>query len=94
MRYLISAAAAADIQHVAREGLQRFGAGQAAVYVDGLNRAFKLIAAFPLSNRERPELSPPQRVCRYGAHLVFYTTREDAVLILRVRHGREDWAGD
>lgn len=94
MRYLISAEAAADIQHITQEGLQRFGAGKAAVYIDGLNRAFKLIAAFPLSSRDRSELSPPQRVCRYGAHLVFYTIREDAVLILRVRHGREDWAAD
>lgn len=94
MTYIVSARAAADILHIAKEGLQRFGANQARAYVDGLNRSFKLIAAFPRSNRLRPELSPVQYVCRYGAHLVFYTIEGEDVRILRVRHGREDWLED
>lgn len=94
MKYVISRQATADIRHIAKEGLHRFGAGQAARYIDGLNRAFTLIATFPQSSRERTELSPPQRVFRYGAHLVFYTAEESAVTILRIRHGREDWRED
>lgn len=94
MTYFISRAAVADIDHVAREGLERFGPQQAAEYVDGMLRAFELVAAFPAANRERPELSPPQQVHRYGAHLIFYTQRGPDVEILRVRHGREDWQDD
>ena len=46
--------------------------------------------------RSRPDcalrLHPPVRVHRYQSHLIIYEIAEDdMVLILRVRHGREDW---
>ncbi|MFN3364093.1 MAG: type II toxin-antitoxin system RelE/ParE family toxin [Allorhizobium sp.] len=45
--------------------------------------------------RQRTELSPPVRVQRYRAHLVIYLTEDGGgVLIVRVRHGREDWQED
>ncbi|PST17318.1 type II toxin-antitoxin system RelE/ParE family toxin [Mesorhizobium plurifarium] len=48
-----------------------------------------------LSLRERFEISPPMRIHPFRARLVVYRIEEDGdVLIVRVRHGREDWAGD
>ena len=42
--------------------------------------------------RLREEISLPVRVHPYKAHLVIYDVGdEDEVIILRVRHGREDW---
>jgi toxin ParE1/3/4 len=59
-----------------------------------LRRTFDLLAENPRLARERTELSPPVRVHPCGAHVVIYTVEDDGtVLIVRVRHGREDWAG-
>lgn len=45
--------------------------------------------------RERQELSPPMRIHPFKAHLVVYHIEEDGdVLIVRVRHGYEDWTGE
>lgn len=94
MSYSFSRAAEADIENIAREGLARFGTVQAGKYVDGLTRAFERIAGLPEAYRERIEFVPPQRVCRYGAHLIFYVAEFNNVRILRIRHGREDWTAD
>jgi toxin ParE1/3/4 len=41
---------------------------------------------------ERPELSPPARVHPCGSHVIIYIVGlNDDVLVVRVRHGREDW---
>ena len=94
MKYRISRPAVADIDRIAAEGLDQFGPTQANKYLDGLHKAFQLLASFPRSNRERVELSPPQRIQPYGAHLVFYEIEAEVVIITRIRHGREDWHDD
>jgi toxin ParE1/3/4 len=53
-----------------------------------------LLADSPNLARERTELSPPARIHPAGSHVVVYTIENDgSILIARVRHGREDWAG-
>ena len=41
--------------------------------------------------RERPELVPPARVHPCGPHIILYVVDAAGVLIVRVRHAREDW---
>lgn len=42
--------------------------------------------------RERAELSPPVRIHPFKAHLVVYLSESETdILIIRVRHGHEDW---
>jgi toxin ParE1/3/4 len=54
---------------------------------------FDMIAANPRMARERPELSPPMRIHPFKAHLAVYRIEKDGgILIVRVRHGHEDWA--
>lgn len=93
MGYRLTRRAAADIRHIYSEGLRLFGAAQAARYHARLTRTFEMLADNPELARERAELSPPVRIHPCGAHIVVYRIEEDGgVLIIRVRHGREDWA--
>lgn len=92
MSYRLSRAAAADIRHIFSEGLKLFGRPQAVKYHLYFESVFDVIATNPGLARERPELRPPMRVHPCGSHIVLYTVDSaDNVLIVRVRHYREDW---
>lgn len=89
--YRLSRRAEKDLIEIYVSGVQAFGLDQAETYQDGLEAAFDLIARYPEIARERRELDPPVRVHRYRSHLVIYLAGPGGVLIVRVRHGREDW---
>lgn len=90
-----SRAAEADLFEIYRYGLEHFGRYQVEAYRKMLDRSLRLIAANPFLARLRTEIVPPVRLHRSGAHVVVYSVDENAdVLILRVRHGREDWLND
>ena len=94
MGYRLTRKAAADIRHIYLESARRFGPAQAERYHVRLRHTFDLLAENPGLARERTELSPPVRVHPCGSHVVIYVVEDDGtVLIVRVRHGREDWAG-
>ena len=95
MTYRLSREADEDIVRIYIEGIRMFGPLQADAYHAALGSCFELLAANPRMARERHELSPPVRVHPFKAHLVIYSVVEDGeVLIVRVRHGHEDWATD
>ena len=86
--------AAADIRHIYLEGARLFGEAQAARYHARLRHAFDLLAENPGLARERLGALAPVRVHPCGSHVVVYTVEDNgSILIVRVRHGREDWAG-
>ena len=91
MKIDFSRAAEADIAHINREGIRLFGVKQAQAYAQGLAHAFELLAEFPLANPERTYMRRPIRAHTYGAHVIIYAIKNDTVLVLRIRHGREDW---
>ena len=94
MTYRLTGKAAADIRHIYAEGIRQFGPAQAARYHARLERVFTLPSDNPELARARPELSPPVRIHPCGSHLVIYRVEADGgILIVRVRHGREDWTG-
>lgn len=95
MGFRVSLAAEDDIIGVAEEGVRLFGPVQARRYHDELFAIFDLIVANPRMARERHELSPSMRIHPFKAHLVVYQIEEDGgVLIVRVRHGHEDWSSE
>ncbi|MFN3635352.1 MAG: type II toxin-antitoxin system RelE/ParE family toxin [Rhizobium rhizophilum] len=94
MVYRLTAKAEVDIIAIAEVGLFRWGRALAEEYIDGLYALFDRIARSPRMARERNELTPPVRIKRYRAHLVLYLIEGDDILILRLRHGREDWQSD
>lgn len=67
---------------------------QAERYAAGLEACFAMLADNPNLAREREELRQRPRAFRYKAHLIFYHAQPDGILILRIRHGREDWLAD
>ena len=91
MKVELSAEADGDIRALIRQGLDRFGPSQVEAYLDGLEDVFGLIAAFPAIGTERGEFALAYRSYPYKAHTIFYRVAADRVLIVRIRHAREDW---
>jgi toxin ParE1/3/4 len=53
---------------------------------------FEFLADFPRAARLRAEINPPVRAYRYQSHMILYDLDDDdIVIVLRVRHGHEDW---
>lgn len=90
--YRLTKAAADDVVEIYQNGFELFGMAQADAYQAGLQAAFAFLADTPLAARLRREAEPPARAWRYKAHLIVYIVDSDGILVVRVRHGREDWA--
>jgi toxin ParE1/3/4 len=94
MSYRLSRRAEQDLFDIYAASAELFGPAQAERYQDGLEAAFDLIAEFPLAARQRTELRPPIRVHPFKSHIILYLLDENGPLIVRVRHGAEDWQAD
>ena len=95
MRHSLKPRALADICHAYGEGVERFGIAQAEAYSAGLHDAFAFLSEFPRAARLRAELNPPVRAYAYRSHVIIYDLGpDDRIVILRVRHYREDWSAD
>ncbi|MBJ3778749.1 type II toxin-antitoxin system RelE/ParE family toxin [Acuticoccus mangrovi] len=92
--YRLTEAAERDIVAIYLEGAGMFGLEQAETYHARLTHAFETLAAYPDMARLRYEIVPPVRIHPCGAHIVIYVVDERGVLIVRVRHRREDWVDD
>ena len=68
----------------------QYGINQADKYLEELEAAMQVFAESPKLYRERPEFSPPVRICVQGQHIILYTIQSDFVLIVRVLHSRMD----
>jgi toxin ParE1/3/4 len=92
MAYRLTRKATEDIIAIFAEGAHQFGLDQAEKSHAGLERIFMLLSDNPDLARNRLEISPPVRIYPYGSHLIIYLVEENLdVLIVRVRHGHEDW---
>jgi toxin ParE1/3/4 len=91
MAYKLSAKAEADLRDIYLSGYEAFGRIQAERYFAELEEAFEFLASYPRAARERTEITPPVRVHRCKSHLIIYLIDKGEALILRVRHGREEW---
>ena len=94
MAYRLSEKAEDDVISISEAGIELFGEAQARLYHDALFDLFDLLAANPKMARERQELSPPVRIHRFQAHVIVYKIERNDILIIRVRHGREDWLSE
>ena len=75
--------------------MDRFGLAQADRYHDGPEAAFVFLSEYPRAALLRHEIDPPVRAHRYKAHLIVYEIEaEGGIVVLRVRHSREDWHND
>ncbi|MDX6750455.1 type II toxin-antitoxin system RelE/ParE family toxin [Geminicoccaceae bacterium 1502E] len=95
MTWRLTRRAEADIIEIYIRGVQAFGLAEADAYHRKLEQAFQLLAQFPQIAPERAEIDPPVRIHPCGSHIIIYRAAADGeVLIIRVRHSREDWISD
>lgn len=96
MGYRLSNCAVDDLIALWMEGARVFGLEQAEKYHAGLEACFAFLADNPRAARLRAEINPPVRAHPFKMHLVLYE-KDGAggiIIILRIRHGREDWVSD
>lgn len=94
-RYTLGRKAEQDIIDIFLYGAAEFGIQQAERYHDLMDKTFRFLAQNPEAARERVEIMPPVRIHPFESHVVIYTVdANDDILIIRVRHGREDWRRD
>lgn len=91
MPHRLSPKAEEDLERIYLEGYYNFGERQANDYIRDLVRIFELIGANPRMARLRYEVVPPARVHPHRSHLIIYEEIDDLVVILRIRHARENW---
>ncbi|MGQ0486195.1 MAG: type II toxin-antitoxin system RelE/ParE family toxin [Hyphomicrobiales bacterium] len=92
MQLEISRLAWADIEAIFAQSRANFGARLADSYAAGLFNLLDMIATNPFMARIRPEYNGPFRLIRYKSHVVFYRVEEQTIKIVRILHGKQDWA--
>ena len=93
-RHRTSREADEDLIAIYEQGYDRFGSRQAGRYLDEIEKVFETLADFPGLGRLRTEHQPAVRIFPFNAHVIVYEEDTNGVLIVRVRHGREDWRSD
>ena len=91
MSYRLTRAAEDDVIAIYEAGVRAFGIAQADRYHASLKTAFEFLGQYPRAARERTELSLVVRAHRHQAHLIVYVVEGADILVVRVRHGHEDW---
>ena len=93
--YRLSSDARDDLLGIFFVGLEMFGYRQAEIYREGLEKAFALLADYPEMARVREEIDGSVRAFPHQAHVIVYEIDEGGdILVLRIRHGHEDWVAD
>ncbi len=83
-----------DLIQIYLAGIANVGESHAEHYMSGLRAIWLLLESNPKLTYERTDYTPPVRIHPYKSHVVIYSANEDGVIVLRVRHGAEDWASD
>lgn len=91
MGYSLTVQAEADFNHIYDLGITDFGVTQGDAYAAGLKRIFTFLSDFPRAARERTELSRSVRAHPYKAHIIVYEIVGEDIVVIRIRHSREDW---
>ncbi len=95
MTYRLTGKAEDDFISIYVTGVRDFGVAQAERYQRDLIETFETLSDNPRLARARQELRPPMRVHPHGSHLILYRIEENGdILIVRIRHAREDWIPD
>ena len=92
--YRLRPCALDDLEAIWLYTARQWSDDQADIYIRQLTAGLNLLAEQPEIARERPELNPPVRVYPVGSHVIIYQIETDHIDIIRLRHGREDWAND
>lgn len=90
-RVRLSALADQDLDAILDRGVLEFGADVTATWLAGFNDVLALLADYPFSGRQRPDLGPDNLRSRaYRSHVLIYQPSDEEVLIVRLLHQRMD----
>lgn len=90
---LLTETAKGDIAGIRQYSIETWGDAQAGRYMASLAARLRALARNPALARPRPELEDGVHSSYHRPHLIYLTETEDAVVILRVLHERQDQAG-
>ena len=90
---ILRSAAEADLSAIWDYTAERWSLKQAQTYASGMTDLLFLLCDQPEIAPLFGKLTPPVRVWRYRSHLVIFTADDSTVEVIRVVHGRSNWAG-
>jgi toxin ParE1/3/4 len=77
-------------QHLERDCARKWQFKIANQLLDKISGRFRLLRTFPYSGRARPELQADLRSLSVGEYLIFYRVRREAIVLMRIVHGRRN----
>ncbi|MFQ5644640.1 MAG: type II toxin-antitoxin system RelE/ParE family toxin [Thiogranum sp.] len=88
--YKLSEAAADDIEGILTRSMLDFGLERTETYFQSLTQCLELLGDNPEMGSTMNETRPGYRCFLHESHAIFYTPREQGVLIVRILHKRMD----
>lgn len=88
--YELSETAARDIEDILDRSVSEFGVIQTEIYYVSLTRCLELLSDNPEMGSAADEVRPGYLRFPHQSHVIFYTLREDDILIVRILHKRMD----
>ena len=84
----------ADVLALYLHSAEHWGVGQAERYTRGLRETFARLERNPKIARLGTEYEPSVRIHRCQAHVIVFREEADGILVIRIRHRRENWMSD
>ena len=91
-RLILLPAAEADLSDIWEYTAERLSLKQAQVYASGMTQLLFLLCDQPEIAPLFGTITPPVRIHRFRSHLVIFTADGSTVEVIRVVHGRSNWA--
>ncbi len=88
--YKLSEVAASDIEELLTRSVLDFGLARTETYYQSLTQCFELLGDNPEMGSTVDEIRPGYRCFLHESHAIFYTPREQDILIVRILHKRMD----
>jgi len=85
-QFKIQPEAEKDLEAIWHYSVENWGINKALEYLDGIDKAFHLLASNPNISNLFQEFIPPVRIHHHKKHLIVYILEEDKVVIIRVLH--------
>jgi len=79
-----------DLEAIRLYTRQEWGEQQEAIYQAALLQAFATLGENPALGRPRRDLASDLHAYLVRQHVVYYRTAQDAVIVIRILHGRTD----
>ena len=85
-RFRLTVRADADLLRIGEYTLERWGAAQAARYLDELEECCQMLAERPALGRSCEEVSLGLRRMEHGRHSLFYRVKSEGIAVIRILH--------